>query len=305
MRALRKIAAGGVALVVLAVLAFAGLSLTAAPAPKHPYFRDNHDVVIIAHRGGAGLWPENTMHAFDGADRLGVDILEMDTHRSSDGVFMVIHDHTVDRTTDGSGAVASLTLAQLQSLDAGYRWTEDSGKTQPHRGRGLTIPTLEAVLSRFERRLLIEIKEDSGEAGARLCALLRKTGRDRDTLVCSEFQEPIAVLRERCPQVATITSAREAKLFAALSLAHLASAFHTPAEAFAGPETMGSIPVVNDRLVRFAHAHNIFVIMFDIDTTADMERLAARGADAMLSDHPDRLLRALGRLEDRVPAPPK
>ncbi len=74
----------------------------------------------MAHRGGAGLWPENTMLAFERARELGVDVIEMDVHATADGVLVVLHDANVDRTTDGAGRVGALTLSELKKLDAGY-----------------------------------------------------------------------------------------------------------------------------------------------------------------------------------------
>ena len=72
--------------------------------------------LIAAHRGGAGLWPENSLTAFQSAVRLPIDLVEFDVHRSADGVLVVIHDATLDRTTSGSGPVAALSADQLRAL---------------------------------------------------------------------------------------------------------------------------------------------------------------------------------------------
>ena len=126
----------------------------ATPVPAHPYFATG-DFLVIAHRGGRGLMPENTITAFKHDDSLGVDVLEMDLHTSADGHLVIIHYATVDRTTNGSGRVDSLTLAQLTALDAGYRF-KGEGDTFPFRGKGVRIPTLEAVFEAFKhKRLLI------------------------------------------------------------------------------------------------------------------------------------------------------
>lgn len=110
-------------------------------------------LMTIAHRGASGYAPENTIAAFDQAVNMRADMLELDVQFSQDGHAVVIHDPTVDRTTDGKGAVQSLTLAQLQRLDAGS-WYETSF-------RGERIPTLAQVLERYggEVGLLIEVKE--------------------------------------------------------------------------------------------------------------------------------------------------
>ena len=101
----------------------------------------------MAHRGGSKLAPEDTLAAFENANALGVDVLEMDLHSTADGEIVVLHDDTVDRTTEGSGPVTSFTLDDLQSLDAAYHFSLDGGATFPWRGTGVVVPTLDAVLA--------------------------------------------------------------------------------------------------------------------------------------------------------------
>ena len=122
---------------------------------------------MIAHQGGDGLWPGNTLYAFEQAAALGVDVLEMDLHITKDGVLVINHDETVDRTTDGTGTIEDMTLAELKALDAGYDWSKDGGQTFPYRGMGLTIPTLEEIFQTFpEYHMTIEIKKTTGSMAA-------------------------------------------------------------------------------------------------------------------------------------------
>lgn len=115
--------------------------------------------LAIAHRGGRAHAPENTLAAFERAVALRPDGIEFDVRMSSDGVAMVIHDPTVDRTTNGTGAVSSLTCAELQRLDAGYHFMSPSGE-RSFRDRGVGIPTLDAVLAMTgQLPLIIEVKE--------------------------------------------------------------------------------------------------------------------------------------------------
>src|SRR5690606_41056275 len=110
--------------------------LTTRPAPHHPYFAaDLNYPLVIAHQGGDHLWPGNTMLAFQNAVDLGADVLEMDLHITSDGALILMHDDTVDRTTDGTGEIEAMTLDELKELDAGYDWTRDDGATHPSRGQ--------------------------------------------------------------------------------------------------------------------------------------------------------------------------
>ncbi|HEX7955748.1 MAG TPA: glycerophosphodiester phosphodiesterase family protein, partial [Pyrinomonadaceae bacterium] len=129
------------------------------PVPEHQYFsQDRPDSPLaIAHRGGAGLWPENTLHAFEHAAALGVDVIETDVRATADGEIVVFHDERVERTTDGAGEVRALTLADLKRLDAAHRWSPDGGRTYPLRGRGVTVPTLGEVFAALpEMRFNIE-----------------------------------------------------------------------------------------------------------------------------------------------------
>jgi len=115
--------------------------------------------LVIGHRGNAAFAPENTLESFDQAMALGVDAIEFDVRVARDGVPVVIHDPTLERTTGRRDAVASLTAADLRTADTGATFTRDGGKTFPYRGRGLTVPTLPEVLARFPNLpMLIEVK---------------------------------------------------------------------------------------------------------------------------------------------------
>ena len=108
----------------------------AARSPRkgldHPFFAaaKNHPEVI-AHRGGAGEWPAETKFACEQAVKVGVDVLELDVHLTKDRHLVLMHNETVDATTNGHGLIRNFTLARLKKLDAGYRWTADGGKTFP------------------------------------------------------------------------------------------------------------------------------------------------------------------------------
>ena len=121
---------------------------------------------VIGHRGAAALAPENTIISFERAVADGADAIEFDVHVSADGHVVVIHDPTLDRTTDGTGAVAELTLERIRAADAGARFTRD-GMEHPYRGRGVRVPTLTEVLDRFPALpMLIEIKTVRARSGA-------------------------------------------------------------------------------------------------------------------------------------------
>jgi len=134
---------------------------------------------LIAHRGGASLRPENTLAAFEQAARIGADAFELDVHLSCDGVVVVFHDDETSRLTGAPGTIEERTLAEVRSLDAGFGFTPDGGRSFPWRGRGLAPPTLGEVLAHFPAmRMNIEAK--SSDPG--LAEGLVRTVREADAV---------------------------------------------------------------------------------------------------------------------------
>src|SRR5262245_4706986 len=139
-------------------------------------------VVAIAHRGGSALRPENTLVAFDHAVSLGVDGIECDVHLSRDGEAVVIHDSTLERTTNGAGAIGEFTADELARVDAGARFGADKGF--PYRGQDIGVPTLRTVLNRYrDLPLYVEIKGHQPEVADRALAEIRAAGADDRVIV--------------------------------------------------------------------------------------------------------------------------
>ena len=146
---------------------------------------------IVAHRGGRARGPENTLEAMRLGIAAGADAIELDVHRCADGDVVVIHDATVDRTTDGSGAVSGMTLADLRSLDAGCRFVR---KTDGRSGGTARIPTLAQVFEEFpETPIIIELKTPA--ASAATLALIRRHAAIHRCIVDSFFAEALEVFR--------------------------------------------------------------------------------------------------------------
>ena len=289
----------------LALLAFAALTtvaaaFTARPMAPHPYFAAG-DFQVIAHRGGKGLAPENTLAAFRRATALGVDVLEMDLRQSADGVPIVLHDRRVDRTTDGRGRADSLSLSQLKHLDAGYRFSPD-GAGFPRRGRGIAIPTLDEVFTAFpDMRFLIEIKDDSAALAVALCQAV-KHHRLTDRVVAASFRDgPLEAFQHACPEVATSAPAGAVLPFVLLHWLRLDAAYHPEHHALQLPPRLGAVELIDRRLVEHAHAHNAQVHAWTINDAGEMRRLIDLGIDGIITDYPDRLLKILQRqpLEER------
>ena len=116
--------------------------------------------IIVAHRGASTQAPENTMEAFRLGIEAGADAIELDVHLTADGQLAVIHDDTLDRTTDRTGAVADLGMDEIREADAGARFTRHDDSGFPFAGRGLRVPALPEVLDWLpdEAGLVIEIK---------------------------------------------------------------------------------------------------------------------------------------------------
>ena len=252
--------------------------------------------MVIAHRGGRGLWPENTLYAFERAIKLGVDAIEFDVHLTRDHQLVILHDDTVDRTTDGVGKVEEQDYSTLSLLDAGYRWTDDNGKTYPYRGQGIHLPLLEEVLNAFPFvRMNIELKTPGSVASDQFSGVLRRFGCGDRVLVASFHSETIDQVRAGYPTLAFTASTRHSASFLAMNFFRIDFAFNPSANAFQIPQQIGPLPVVTPYFVERAHHHNVAVHAWTINEKDDMNRLIKAGVDGILTDYPDRLLAILGR----------
>lgn len=282
-----------VALILVGAAVYGALALTALSAPSHPFFSGEiaeHEV--IAHRGGAHLRPENTLEAFLHAAETGADVLDMDVRRTADGAIVCMHDSTVDRTTEGTGRVASFGLDDLQRLDAGYRWSRDGGTTFPFRGRGIRVPALEEVFARVPRmRMVIEMKDADSEFAKSLCALIRRAGMSAKSLVASFNAEAMNEFRTACPEIATSMGAPEARVFVALSRARLAGVYSPPAPAFQVPDRLGDTVIATAQLVADAHRRNVKVHVWTVNDEERVRQLLRIGVDGIITDRPDVMLR--------------
>ena len=277
-------------LLLILLLLFGVLRLVAKPAPNHPYFKPDK-FLVIAHRGGRYLGPENTLYTYQLAVDLGVDVLEMDIHRTRDSQLVVLHDSTVDRTTNGTGAVDQFTLAQLKKLDAAYHWSPDSGKTFPLRGRGLSVPALSEVFEAFPRmRMNIEIKDPEQTELHTLCALIHECGMDRNVMIASFESGALKKFRSACPGITTSAGASEVMLFYVLQKVYLESIYSPAALALQVPQSYGDLQVVTKRFVEAAHSRNLKVHVWTVNSVDDMKSLLELGVDGIMTDYPRRLL---------------
>ncbi len=287
------------AVLLLFVLFAAMIGLRRTAVPEHPWFEQFDEYpLIIAHAddAGSGLWPGNTMPFLDGVADLGVDVLEMDAHMTKDGHPVLLHDDTVDRTTNGSGLVSDMSLDEIKALEVGGNWTQDDGASYPYKGQGMQIPTVEEVFQRFpDYPMVIEIKQESPSMALPFCDLIRRHDMAEKVLVPSFSDQAISEFRAACPEVATAAGSDEARNFVIANFL-LASGLLEPAyQAFQVPEESGGIPVVIPHFVNSAQDHNLQVHVWTVNESEDMKRFIDMGVDGIMTDRPDRLLDLLGR----------
>ncbi len=275
------------ATIVIIILIFAlHRFITVGPRPDQPALAN--PPLLFAHRGGAALRPENTLTAFEHAAQLGVDILELDVHLTADDELVVIHDATVDRTTNGSGRVSEMTVAQLKALDAGYNFTPDDGATYPYRGQGVTIPTLKEVLTAFpDYRINIEIKDDDRRAAERLSEIIDEFGAQERVIVVSFHDDPLTYFRKLQPHVATAAGPGETRTFYILSFLHLWRFHRAHADAYQVPVSKGSAHFDDPNFIDHAHKFSQQVHFWTINDADEMRRLLSLGADGIMTDRPD------------------
>lgn len=266
--------------------------------PGHPYLAGAP--ILAAHRGGARLAPENTLAAFRMAvDAYAADMLEMDVHLTADGKVVVIHDATVDRTTDGSGAVANLAWSTLRDLDAGYGFVDLQG-VHSARGRGIGLPLFEEVLEAFpDTRLNVECK--CGRVAQPLVELILRHGAQDRVLVAAGNEDNRRAARGY--PGAWGASARQLRRFYVLHRTPLGFLYTPFADAFQIPERWQGRQVLTPRFLLEAHRRNIPVHVWTVDEEDDMRRLLEMGVDGIQTDRPDRLARVLHQERGR-PLPP-
>jgi glycerophosphoryl diester phosphodiesterase len=260
--------------------------------------------LLIAHRGGSALAPENTLAAFRRAlEWWRADLLEIDVQPTRDGDAVVIHDPTVDRTTDGAGAVSALTVAELQRLDAGFRFTPDGGKTFPYRGKDVRISTLREVLQALPHaRVNVEIKD--GRAQQAVWNTVHELHAVHRVLIAAGDRKNRERFRDYGGPVSA--AAQEMYAFAGLHLAWATRLWTPTVDAFQMPEARGGRQVLTPRMLAELQARNVAVHVWTIDDPRDMRRLLEWGVDGIITDRPDRLARLLHELRGRAlpPGPP-
>jgi glycerophosphoryl diester phosphodiesterase len=256
--------------------------------------------LVYAHRGGAALRPENTIASFDNGLSLGADGLEFDVRLSRDGVVVVHHDATLERTTNGRGSLASCTADELAHVDAGYWFTPADTRTKesdppshPYRGQGHGVPRLQQVLSRYPGvPLIIELKVNDPELARRTIQEVRAANAVDRVAIGSFGWRVLRTVRALEPAIPTGASREEVRLALYRSWVRWPLGKEAYRE-FQVPERSGPTRVVSRNFIRHAHRVGLPVKVWTVNDPADMRRLLEWGVDALISDRPDLAVSAI------------
>lgn len=256
-------------------------------------------VLNYAHQGGAREGPSSTLHAIAVALENGATAIELDVHATADRILVVCHDETVDRTTDGSGEIAAMTLAELRSLDNAYWWSpgevvsHDRGPW-PLRGRApadatLGIATLEEVAERFPGVILnLDIKRTSPDVEPYeelLATTLRRLGRVDDVIVASFIDGATDAFSGFAPEIATSAGTlATAQFFFAVRDGRDPPPM--PHVALQVPTAFEETVIVDEKFVSAAHDRGVAVHVWTIDDAREMAELLDLGVDGIITDRP-------------------
>ncbi len=255
----------------------------------YSYLAREHPI-RMAHRGSRILWPENTMTAFAGAVELGYHYVETDVRMTRDGIVVVFHDATLDRTTNGTGRIVDWLWEDLRHLDAGWSFEVDGD--YPYRGRGVGIPRLEEVFATWpDLHLNLDLKASGIEWG--VAEVIIGMDRRDSTLVASFHDQRIARFR-RVTEGTVATSAGSRAAIAAWMASRLGKAFVQPVAAYQLPfDATGAR--LDRRFVEAAHAAGAQVHAWTVNEPSDMARLLDMGVDGIITDRPDVLNEVLSK----------
>lgn len=266
-------------------------------------FFDGDPPRVFGHRGAAGLAPENTLPSFALSVALGAPYIELDVHGTRDGKVVVIHDSTLERTTNATGAVVAYTYEQLAALDAGYRFTTD-GSSFPYRSQRICLPTLESVLTIHATQCFnIEIKQEHPAIIEMVVEIIERTGTLDRVLLAAEHAPIMAVIRRVVgDRVVTGMSAVEVVEFMDRFGRDDWAGYRPPGRALQIPPRFGNIELVTAGTVAAAHRLGLEVHVWTVNDADEISRLLDFGVDGIMSDLPGLAAAAVAARAGTTPA---
>lgn len=262
--------------------------LYSLPIPVNPHRSSMEDGEFrIAHRCGRSIFPENTLFACKSIyEKNLADILEMDVHLTKDSHLVVIHDSTVDRTTNGKGKVEDLTYAEILSLDAGYAFTQD-GKSFPFRGQGIKILELEEFFKTLpQAKYYIEIKVKQELASQILSDLIEKYKLQDRAYIGSVGDKINQRLTDISHGRHIVYSGLVSTLKWYLSYLIEIRGAVSPPQVLVIPDLPRIMPI-NANLMKAIKEQNIKIHVFTINERKRIEELKSLGVDGVMSDNPN------------------
>lgn len=244
---------------------------------------------VIGHRGNRAHAPENTIESIRQAVALGVDAVEFDVHVSRDGTLVVMHDPTLDRTTNGSGPIAARTLAELRGLDAGAKFSIDGGKSYPYRERGITIPTFDEVMELLPRELPIIIEVKTPAATSFVSDAVRRHGIAKRIIVAGFDGDAVRPLRGQGFALGASTGDVASLLLPSLLRRRLGP---QPFQALCIPPVWNAIPVPILAMARSLRGSGTVIHVWTINEPSQALHLWRGGVQGIISDDPGLMLAA-------------
>lgn len=249
--------------------------------------------IILAHRGGSHLAPEHTMPAFEKSAQLGVDGFEVDIRLTKDEEIIVFHDATIDRTTDGFGLVADMTLEEINAFNHGYQF-EDVDGNRPFRDKKVDVVTLRALLETYSTMLVnIDIKDapDTYEGSlmpSKLWRLIEELRVADRVVVTSFYSEQVdrfnLYAQNRVALGAGESDVRKAFTAFSSQFGHL---YHPKVDVFQIPTKSGVVALDSSKFIQFLNNLNIPVYYWAINDLVTMNKLIQNGAKGIITDRPD------------------
>jgi glycerophosphoryl diester phosphodiesterase len=263
-------------------------------------FLDGPKPRILGHRGAAGVAPENTLISFQRAFEDGALFVEFDVRGSKDGEVVIIHDATLQRTTNGRGRVSQLTVKELKAFDAGYWFTPDEGISYPYRGQKIQIPTLEELFSAFPAvKAIVEIKQARPPIVKNVIETVLRCGREDRILLATEKDEIMREVRKALQEngltIATGFSYGEVAAFVRWVAGGKQGNYAPPGQALQIPCEYRGVTLVSGETVRAAQGLGVEMFVWTVNDVEEMDRLLGLGVDGIITDYPARLRRLVSK----------